>query len=98
MNAERTSLFLIANLGAEVARLLSFREKNEVDAARESFKRAEGILARLQVLPEMQTRLEELTLLSAVIADFHADERTLSVSPEDLQEYFYPFALRLTAP
>ncbi len=97
MNTARTSLFFMANLGAEVSRLLSFWEQHEQNAVRESHKRVEGIIMRLKDLPDMKGRKTELEILSHVLADFDKPKRMFSVSPENLRAYFRPFALRITA-
>ncbi len=94
---QRTSLFLMANLGAEVSRLLSFKEKGDYIRTKETLDRANHILAEVRKLPDMKKRLEEIDLLSAVIADILKTEPIFHVSSRHIQSYFSPFALRLLA-
>ena len=90
MNTTRTSLFLMANLGSEVSRVLSSRERGDEPFARESLERAEHILNDIKKLPDMRERTREMELLSCAI-------REPRVFPEHLRSYFEPFALRLVA-
>ncbi|MHB8651714.1 MAG: hypothetical protein ACYC8S_01095 [Minisyncoccota bacterium] len=44
MNSERTSLFLMANLGAEVSRIIAAQERHDTGTACMALARAENIL------------------------------------------------------
>ena len=90
MKTERTSLFLMANLGSEVSRMFSSRESGDVSFAHESLKRADRILAGIKQLSDMQTRKREIDLLAEAL-------REPAVSREELQSYFDPFVARLFA-
>lgn len=96
MNTERTSLFLMANLGAEVSRIIGAQERGDKDEARSALLRAEKILKEVMQLPDMKPRAQELQTLTEVLrslpaSDFHA------VFSTHLKSYFTPFALRLMA-
>lgn len=94
---ERTSLFLMANLGAEVSRLLAAREQSDYGLARASLARAERILDEVLALPDMKSREEELQILHDSLKKL-VDERSRSpVTPSYLKSYFTPFALRFMA-
>lgn len=88
MNTARTPLFLMANLGAEVSRLLSSKEKGDTTLIKHSLERAERILVEIQTLPEMRSRAIELAALHEAIATDGL------ASPQALKAYFEPFALR----
>lgn len=90
MTNERTSLFLMANLGAEVSRLLAARERNDETSAKASLDRAESILNELTTLPDMHGRSEELVILRKTLTG-------KTVTPLYLKSYFIPFALRVMA-
>ena len=60
MNTARTSLFLMANLGAEVSRIISAQEQKDADTASTALARAENILDEITRLPDMQPRAQEL--------------------------------------
>ena len=95
MNTERTSLFLMANLGAEVSRIISSKEKNEPALAEEALARANKIISQIKELPDMKTRLDEINMLSKVIENITDPKPTLSVSVKHIKSYFVPFSLRL---
>lgn len=97
MTNERTSLFLMANLGAETTRLISAREQNNNDNARVCLARAEHILDELSALPDMKSREEELRLLRDSLKKIVDEQSGPTVTPLYLKSYFTPFALRLMA-
>ncbi|MBI4225360.1 MAG: hypothetical protein HY617_03440 [Candidatus Sungbacteria bacterium] len=97
MNTERTPLFLMANLGAEVSRILSFKERHEDVLAQEALARAQKILTEIKALPDMKTRLQEINVLAKVIESIMEPKPALSISPEHIKSYFIPFSLRLMA-
>lgn len=97
MTNERTSLFLMANLGAETTRLISAREQNNHDNARASLTRAEHILDELSALPDMQSREEELAILRESLKKLANEQSGSSITPQYIKSYFTPFALRLMA-
>ena len=94
MSIARTPLFLMANLGSEVSRMLSALERGDADMARRSKKRADEILASIIEFPEMQPRKRELLLLKNVIEGFFDKNSEFKVRSNSLKEYFIPFALR----
>ena len=95
MTNERTSLFLMANLGAEVARLIAARERNNRDEILASLARAEHILDEVTALHDMESREEELSILRDSLKSLAHKQERLSVTPLYLKSYFMPFALRL---
>ena len=88
-------MFLMANLGAEVSRIISFKEKNDAARAEESVSRALRMIDAIRQLPDMKSRLEEISLLRQAIVDVALAVPTLKISPKHLMSYFQPFALRL---
>ena len=97
MNTKRTSLFLMANLGAEVSRIISFKERRENTLAKEALLKTNKIIAEIKALPDMKTRIKEIDALSNVIEDILQDKPTLNVSTQHIKSYFVPFSLRLMA-
>ena len=92
MNTARTSLFLMANLGSEVSRIISAQQKNDhalLIAARE---RAQNMVSEIKRLPDMKARISEVNALSEAIV--HLGE---TIQPEHLRSYFIPFIERLFA-
>ncbi len=89
---DRTSpLFLMANLGSEVSRAFSFKEKNEQKFFEESVSRCKNILDKVMSLSEMKNRKSELSNLQNILSnpDLFLENK------KSLQSYFDPFALRL---
>ena len=97
MNTKRTSLFLMANLGAEVSRIISLKEKNELGLAKEALARANKIISQIKELPDMQTRLGEIDTLSEVIENIIKPNPSLDIPKKHIMSYFIPFSLRLMA-
>lgn len=95
MNADRNSLFLMANLGSEVSRLLSFKEKGDLEEAKKSCLRSEQILNQISDCPDMKSRQPEIIILKDIIEDLVVPKNRYSIIPEDLRNYFTPFAARL---
>jgi len=85
----------MANLGAEVSRLISSKEKNDEDLTNESLARALQIIEKICELPGMQKRIEEISLLRQSITDIARPNPVFKTSREQLASYFEPFALRL---
>lgn len=100
MNTTRTSLFLMANLGAEVSRIIAAQERtSDVGSASEAhvaLTRAKNILGEIRSLPDMQPRMQELDALDRAIHTLVSNDFR-SVSLAHLKSYFVPFALRLMA-
>jgi hypothetical protein len=95
MNTTHTALFLMANLGAEVSRIISAQERGDKDSASAALLRAENILNEVGHLPDMKPRAEELKILGEVLRSLTASNPTCTVSPTHLKSYFTPFAVRL---
>lgn len=93
----KSSLFLMANLGAEVSRAFSFKEKNEKKSLGESIDRCKNMINEVMNLPEMKTRTQELSILREVMLDLNSEESSFSINKKSLQNYFSPFATRLMA-
>lgn len=94
MNTQRTALFLMANLGSEVSRLLAARDRGDAVLAESSLDRAKKILNELMALEEMKPRASELAILGEVIEDFVAKPPQYAVRAEEIKNYFMPFTLR----
>ena len=95
MTPERTALFLMANLGSEVERLLQADEVHNESRIEKCLERAHRTLGELEQSVEMRERLPEIRTLHMVLDDFANQTREYRVEPEELRSYFTPFALRL---
>ena len=90
----------MANLGAEVSRIISAQEQHNADAASTALARAENILDEIGHLPDMKPRAQELESLAHAlhsVAVNNTSDTGHHVSPTSLKSYFTPFAVRLMA-
>ncbi len=97
MDTERTSLFLMANLGAEASRIISAREQNNTESMRAALIRAEKILEQIKNMPEMKPRIKELNALGVALLSLTEDGGQLHISSTHVKSYFTPFAVRMLA-
>lgn len=95
MNNARTPLFLMANLGSEVSRILSCNAKGQQVEAHRSYERARNIMAQIKEFPEMKSRLMEMDILSNVLQELPKGDPSLTIHKQNLRAYFQPFAQRL---
>ncbi len=93
-SADRTSLFYMANLGAEVVRLSAARERG-IDDAKTALSRCLNIIDEYKRVETSPGGKKEAETLRRVLADFIKEKRQYSVDANQLEEYFMPFALRL---
>lgn len=98
MNTQRSSVFLMANLGAEVSRIISAKDHNNEVQIRDCFERALKILKQIITLPDMRTRLVEMNTLSELIQDMTTPNPIFHVSRKNISSYFTPFAIRAMSP
>ena len=94
-DAKRTSLFLMANLGAEVSRIISAKEKSDSTLMQGALERAERILDEIKGLPDIQPRIAEIEMLSHAIRSLASPTQDLQVAHQNIKSYFMPFALRV---
>ena len=81
-NTERSPLFLMANLGSEVSKIISAKEK------------AKSIIAKLKILPETKGNTE-INILNDVILDLCENYQKYQISSQNIKSYFNPFIIRL---
>ena len=95
IDVKRTSTFLMANLGSEIARLFLAVEKGDELKIKATKERADGILHQLENMPDMKSRQIELSIINEVIDDLEKKQKQFSVTAESFSRYFQPFALRV---
>jgi len=84
----------MANLGAEVSRIISARERGDEALVQGALERAKQILLEVRTLSDMQPRIEEIETLSKAIGSLTDSSLGLHISPQNIKSYFTPFALR----
>lgn len=93
MNAERTPLFYMANLGSEVSRALLEYENKDFERMKSSILRARDIMRKIEEFPEMKGRTGELEILKSIIESLN--DKKFEQDKNQLLDYFSPFASRL---
>ena len=85
----------MANLGSEVSKIISAKNRNDTALLNTYLSQAEKILAEIMMMPDMGKRLPEMNILSSVIEDISKPKPSLNISPESINSYFTPFVMRL---
>jgi hypothetical protein len=80
----------LANIGSEVERALSWRDRNRGIAER-AFERALELLDLTLADPRHAQRLRELARLRELLADYFAFDNEYGSTPEWLRKYFRAF-------
>ncbi|MDO8594957.1 MAG: hypothetical protein Q7R93_05635 [bacterium] len=90
MNKDR-DIFLVANLGSEVTRLLLAKQAQNTERAHAAYKRACSIVDELKITTDESGKQESLVLRN-VLDDLVSPHPLLSIDQETLKSYFLPFA------
>lgn len=80
----------MANIGSEVERAISWKEKNK-DFAQKAFVRQLELLDLTIADNKNRQRLKELTRLRELLVDYFAFNNQYHSSDKLWQKYFYPF-------
>jgi hypothetical protein len=81
----------MANVGAEVGRTISWKNRNRPDYSQRAFERALELLDLTTGDPKNRGRLRELLRVREALADCYAFDNIYQSSDESWQRYFYPF-------
>ena len=92
---QRNSLFLMANLGSEVSKIISAKNRNDVTLLSVYLEQAEKILKEILSMPDMDSRKIEIDILKKVIEDISKPQPSMNISPINITSYFNPFIIRL---
>ncbi len=87
---EDHDIFLAANLGSEITRLLHAKAESSLDRMRGSYERACDIVKEIRANTGSGGQ-SELGVLQTVLDDLMQSRPVLSVRAETLQAYFLPF-------
>ena len=93
-NTERSPLFLMANLGSEVSKIISAKEKGDYEILKIAKEKAKSIIAKLKILPETKENME-INILNDVILDLCGNYQKYQISNQNIKSYFNPFIIRL---
>lgn len=90
----QTSLFLMANLGSEVTRIFSYQDRRDSNMFNLAMEKTKSIFAELKNIPETKDN-GEIDILRDIINDISQNSKKYDVPLEQLQSYFYPFAMKV---
>lgn len=91
---ERTPLFYLANLGSEINRIFSLKEKGLFKESEEAHSRSLDIIEKLLKHPDLEGRTQEIEILRNYLEQSLEKEYS-SHSKNEWQGYFSPYAMRL---
>lgn len=81
----------MANVGAEVGRTISWKNKGRPDISQRAFERALELLDMTVSDRKNRSRLRELLRVREALADCYVFDNIYRSSDESWQRYFYPF-------
>ncbi len=81
----------MANVGAEVGRTISWKNKGRPDISQRAFERALELLDLTISDQKNRSRLRELLRVREALADCYAFENSHQSSDESWERYFYSF-------
>jgi len=81
----------LANVGSEVERTISWRDKGNSEYSHRAFDRALELLELTIEDRKNKERLKEITRLREVLIDYFLFDNQYSSSDELWRKYFYPF-------
>lgn len=81
----------MANIGSEINRALSWKNKNNLDYSRKAFERGLELLDFTIKDIKNKDRLRELSRLREVLADYFYFDNIYNSKSESFQNYFYAF-------
>ena len=94
MNTERTTNFLMANLGSEMMRFFGLIKQDNIPFAQKSAERVLKIIDSIKNRSDIKGGKEEVEILKSITLDALNDNHGFNVSEKELNSYFLPFASR----
>lgn len=85
----------MANLGSEISRYFSYINNGQIELADKCLVRADEILNKVMVLPEVQPRVYEFKIVAGVIGSLKDSPKWREAEEKNLKNYFMPFAERI---
>jgi len=82
----------LANVGGEVHRTISWRNKGDAEYSQKAFERALELLDFTIADPKNIGRLKELTRMRECLVDYFMYDNIYGSSDEKWENYFYAFA------
>lgn len=99
MNEERWSKLDLSvkmgNIGSEFFRMTNFKEKNNLEGAKNSLIRLLELIDLTVKDKNLKNRLLEILRLREIICDIYLDNKYYNVSSKNLKKYFISFSLKV---
>ena len=73
--------------------IFSFKEKKDSEVFKLAFKKAKSIVKELKNLPETKDNME-IDIINDIIDDVYNKSQKYDISSEQMDSFFYPFAVR----
>ncbi len=86
--------FYVANLGSEVQRIFSWKEKGDKEAMENAYKRAVSIIDTVKNFHN-KSATTEMDILKKSLEDFISEDSKSILNRNQISSYFNPFALRV---
>ncbi len=83
----------LGNVGSEVGRAVSWQKRNNSAYLEKALQRAFELLDLTIADPRWKTGRKELCRAREVLADVFYGDGSYHTTPEDMEKYFYQFAL-----
>lgn len=83
----------LGNVGSEVGRALNWQKKNNQAYAQKAIDRALELLDLTILDSRWHNRLKEILLSRGAVADYFYGKNEFQSTPENLEKYFYYFAV-----
>lgn len=93
-NQEKPIYFYVANLGSEVQRILVWREKGDLEAMRNAYERAVGIIEKIKSLGNKSANAE-MEMLSGYLGKIVSSNSEETFDRNEISSFFNPFAVRV---
>lgn len=81
----------MANVGSEIFRTISWKNKDNQEYSRLAFERALELFDLTIADPKNRLRLREITRAREVVVDYFFGDNIYGSSDENLEKYFYNF-------
>ena len=81
----------LANVGSEVERTISWKEKGNEDYSQKAFFRALELLSLTKGSIKERSKLKEISRVYELLADHFSGENRFSTTDDLWRKYFYPF-------
>jgi len=85
----------MGNIGSEFFRMTNFKEKNNLEGAKNSLIRLLELIDLTVKDKNLKNRLLEILRLREIVCDIYLDNKFYNVSSDNLKKYFISFSLKV---